>query len=205
MGSYVPRPKRLLDCAVCGSRFSGNGNAKYCSSRCRNKYRDSRRGPHCVSCGIRMYASRTVAAQPTCQPCRRSRPAYRDRVARAQIQSWECGACGAACSRPAARGQRPKWCETCRRALQNRDIKIRPADRVAVYCRDAWTCWLCLGDVDRTLIGSYSHWRPSLDHVVPRSRGGSDALTNLRLAHWWCNSVRSDGRSYSPEAFRVPA
>lgn len=35
---------------------------------------------------------------------------------------------------------------------------------------------------------------PSLDHVVPRSRGGSNCQTNLLLAHRACNEERGDGR-----------
>ena len=33
---------------------------------------------------------------------------------------------------------------------------------------------------------------PSLDHVVPRSRGGDDAMGNLRTAHMICNAYRRD-------------
>lgn len=32
----------------------------------------------------------------------------------------------------------------------------------------------------------------SADHVIPRARGGSDALENLRPAHRRCNSARQD-------------
>lgn len=31
-----------------------------------------------------------------------------------RIERWTCGACGVACERPTARGQRPKWCDDCR-------------------------------------------------------------------------------------------
>lgn len=194
-----------LSCVICGSVFEGRPDRKYCSSRCSNKRRDQNRGPSCSRCGKKMYLARVMAERPTCQSCRRSRDGYRDRVLGALAQHWNCAACGVPCSRPATKGQRPKWCERCRRALQNRDIKITPADRVGVYHRDAWCCWLCQESVDRTLIGSRSEWRPSLDHVIPRSAGGDDSIDNLRLAHWWCNSVRSDGRTYSPEDFRVSA
>lgn len=69
------------------------------------------------------------------------------------------------------------------------------------------TCHLCgepITDLDRT--GPRAGW-PSADHIVPRSRGGSDALENLRPAHLGCNSSRQaaalkkggrvvDGRSF---------
>lgn len=72
-----------------------------------------------------------------------------------------------------------------------------------IYERDRWTCWLCEDAVDQSLIGSHSEWRPSLDHVVCRSQGGTDDPDNLRLAHWWCNIMRNDERAYSPEDFRA--
>lgn len=34
---------------------------------------------------------------------------------------------------------------------------------------------------------------PSIDHMLPRSRGGSDDLANLRLTHWGCNRNRQTG------------
>ncbi|MEV1331137.1 HNH endonuclease signature motif containing protein [Micromonospora costi] len=76
---------------------------------------------------------------------------------------------------------------------------------MAIYERDGWACWLCEEPVDRHLIGTLDHWRPSLDHVIPKSQGGPDDPSNLRLAHWWCNSVRTDGRTYTEEDFRVAA
>lgn len=41
---------------------------------------------------------------------------------------------------------------------------------------------------------------PSLEHVVPRGRGGSNAQTNLLLAHYRCNYGRGDADL--PEAAR---
>lgn len=39
-------------------------------------------------------------------------------------------------------------------------------------------------------------WQPTIDHLVPRSRGGSSDLVNLRLAHRRCNNQRG---SHLPE------
>lgn len=32
----------------------------------------------------------------------------------------------------------------------------------------------------------------SIDHIVPQAHGGSGVMTNLRLAHTWCNVKRAD-------------
>jgi 5-methylcytosine-specific restriction endonuclease McrA len=34
--------------------------------------------------------------------------------------------------------------------------------------------------------------RPSCEHVIPRSMGGSDHLGNIVATHWICNSLKSD-------------
>lgn len=39
---------------------------------------------------------------------------------------------------------------------------------------------------------------PTFDHIVPRSRGGTDSLDNLRLAHRKCNHARGDGSVSKP-------
>jgi len=57
--------------------------------------------------------------------------------------------------------------------------------------RDGWTCWLCGGTVDPAAPAA-SPGRATVDHLVPRSRGGSDDAANLRLAHRRCNQRRGD-------------
>ena len=59
--------------------------------------------------------------------------------------------------------------------------------------RDGWWCWLCGEAVEPDAIGP---WQPTIDHLVPRSRGGSTELLNLRLAHRRCNNHRG---SHLPE------
>lgn len=149
----------------------------------------------CQSCGDLRWPIKTGVPVAACHSCRRARV-----VERPTVERWTCARCNADCSRPPTRGQRPRYCETC----QDRDW-ISRTRRFAIYERDEWTCWLCREAVDRTLIGTRSPWRPSLDHVTPRSKGGPDADENLALAHQWCNVVRGDGRVHTPEVFRVPA
>ncbi len=61
----------------------------------------------------------------------------------------------------------------------------------SVALRDGWVCWLCDGPVDPAApVGSAGH--ATVDHVVPRSRGGSNDPSNLRLAHRRCNMARAN-------------
>lgn len=43
----------------------------------------------------------------------------------------------------------------------------------------------------------------SVDHVVPRSRGGSDDLANLQLTHWSCNRSKKAGFVDGGEQLRL--
>lgn len=150
--------------------------------------------------------SRPPKVAPRCQSCRRSSPSYRvkDKRAKGFVERWVCGDCGIPCERPAMKGQRPKWCARCRLLRQNSYIRLSATNRLAIYERDEWTCWICTESVDPELIGTLSEWRPSLDHLLPKSQGGSDEISNLSLAHLWCNAALNDRRAYTPEDFRPP-
>lgn len=81
-------------------------------------------------------------------------------------------------------------CNPCRKRIK-RGIDIRPADRLAIYNRDGWACGFCSEPVDPAAKHP-DPWAPSLDHITPRSKGGSDEAGNLRLLHRYCNGVRSN-------------
>lgn len=57
-----------------------------------------------------------------------------------------------------------------------------------LWKRDGNRCWLCGGVLGR--LGDEGPWEPTLDHIIPRSRDGSNAIENLRLAHKLCNGRR---------------
>ena len=61
--------------------------------------------------------------------------------------------------------------------------------RQAVYERDEWKCHLC-GEITEPESEWHSDWHPTLDHVIPRSKGGDDSVDNLKTCHRWCNLVR---------------
>nr|DAV38541.1 MAG TPA: HNH endonuclease [Caudoviricetes sp.] len=58
----------------------------------------------------------------------------------------------------------------------------------AVY---GWTCTLCHRPIDPHATALRD--RLSIDHVLPVSRGGTDAIENLRPAHYGCNAAKCDG------------
>lgn len=72
---------------------------------------------------------------------------------------------------------------------------ITPAKRLAIYVRDNFVCLYCGTD-----LRSYKPANVTLDHVVPRSRGGSNRENNLVTACRSCNSARGNKtvQEYAP-------
>ena len=62
-----------------------------------------------------------------------------------------------------------------------RDSRRRRITRRAVFARDSWTCQYC---------GRTSHL--TVDHVVPRSRGGTSAWENIVTSCAPCNRRKGD-------------
>lgn len=66
-------------------------------------------------------------------------------------------------------------------------VCLRPDLRLAIYLRDRFTCLYCLAD----LHGAHPQ-DITLDHLVPDSKGGSNASENLITACRACNCSRQD-------------
>ncbi len=87
------------------------------------------------------------------------------------------------------RGHRLNYHPGCR--PNNPRVKIPQSTRDLVFIRDKGICWLCRIEVPVD-VPRNDPLRASMDHVVPRSRGGKHNAENLRLAHLICNSLRQD-------------
>lgn len=57
--------------------------------------------------------------------------------------------------------------------------------RAAVAQRDGHNCWLCG-------LPFAAKEKPTLDHIKPVSMGGSNRVSNLKLAHYSCNTRRGN-------------
>jgi 5-methylcytosine-specific restriction endonuclease McrA len=68
---------------------------------------------------------------------------------------------------------------------------MTPIDISAIYQRDNWVCQICGKRVNPN--NKYPHpLSPSLDHIIPLSIGGTHEPRNVQLAHFRCNSLKSD-------------
>lgn len=62
---------------------------------------------------------------------------------------------------------------------------IRQERRLAIYLRDGLSCAYCGDSLEEGA-------QLSLEHLIPRSQGGSNQVTNLVTACHRCNSARGD-------------
>ncbi len=98
--------------------------------------------------------------------------------------------------------------EACRKSRANHqhDRRLERAKAIdnsitlkKLYKRDNGVCWLCGGRCDykdhtRTSEGYFvvGKMYPSIDHVLPLAKGGSHTWQNVRLAHFYCNTLKRD-------------
>lgn len=58
--------------------------------------------------------------------------------------------------------------------------------------RDKWICHLCKQMIPESAVGRLNSEDPSCDHLIPRSKGGTDAPSNIKITHSSCNKARGN-------------
>jgi len=119
------------------------------------------------------------------------------------LEQWEsdCQECGTFVSKQTAFGKIIR-CDTCRGKAQQAVNRLKNTKRRGMQMkgrvtveqlvrRDGAVCYLCDEVIDLT-IPRNQPLGATVDHVMPRSRGGHDTLDNVKLAHWICNLRKSD-------------
>lgn len=198
-----PTCRRTRDCTGCGSEFlitdSGTQYRRVECDACTRLRRSIARKKNwprinvyfrdCAGCG-RLFA--TAGNRKRCSDdCKVPRKSYYKPRPRTWVEVG-CAQCGVRFST----ARKTKYCaDPCRRRagriarkVAGGKFKLTFAARESIYERDGFDCHLCghpVADVDDP-----HPWAPTLDHLVPRSLGGTNDPENLRTAHRWCNSVR---------------
>ena len=216
MAPRVKAPIRHFQCDTCGAAAtSAHNTARFCSKACRYKSRPtSTQVVTCQHCGSDFYGRRgtrrlnkycgrickglAATAQVEPKPLPTSSP----------LLFRHCKRCDA----PMIKRNGRKYCgDECRR-LNNIEHIMELYDAAAstgrvkeamhwrremtnyLAERDGVKCGICRKRVDITLASGTrgDPMGPSIDHVVPRSQGGTNDLANLRLTHWVCNNKRGN-------------
>lgn len=151
----------------------------------------------CSWCGRPFLAAKQ--AKGCSHFCRRARAG-----AKTDLYRKSCDGCG---DEFVTRFESSTWCSRgCSKAGHR--FPVSPKRRMKLYVRDGWRCQICsdLVDLDdfRFVVGrdGGEHFvagplYPSLDHIVPKSKGGGHESSNLRTAHCKCNSER--GAEWQPK------
>jgi hypothetical protein len=125
------------------------------------------------------YAHTSPPAQRTCVCGDSIEPS-------APPQQHQCGKCSEERRREVKRQARR------RRRARERSVESEPYTLAEIAERDKYRCGICRKRVAMTK--SVPHPKaPTIDHIIPISQLGPDIKTNVRLAHFWCNSVRGAG------------
>lgn len=172
-------------CHQCGEEYEPkSNNAKYCSVHCRSwaAFLGPGKSKRCSDCEAPMVASRTSKPGPgRCKECAKHGIAGYGRGCRCTIcrgmKNKAQREYGLRVLGETGRWPRGGWISTSR--------------RLELYERDKWTCQICLKPVNR------GNWTgalddATLDHIKPRSKGGSHESENLRTACWSCNARRGN-------------
>ena len=205
-------------CRGCGLTYTVAAGAsrarRYCSDSCKTATHlaSKRKAPElrtCVYCDqsfIAKQPSQRTCASAECTLARQiewRRAAHKKHMAskpatRTQLCAW-CGEkIEVSQSTPKARRYHEACKRQARRATERRKNTMRRgvahANRIRLQElgeRDYWLCQLCGGAVDRQLSG-LDPQGPTVDHILPISKGGPDSWQNVQLAHRQCNNLKGN-------------
>lgn len=197
-------PKKPSDpCASCGQLlWSGRGSLPAGQRRCRQcRAGGVEPGVRTKTCAVCGHAFAAVAANASlCSDACRS-VKYHGRLPANIVQGGLC-----TCSNTLPKGLRRRRCDACLKRTEQEKGRERNRRRRARKCnaprerytlaeiaaRDRYRCGICRAVV--RMSDTYPHlMSPSIDHILPLAHGGHDVRANVQLAHFICNSLKSDG------------
>lgn len=161
----------------------------------------------CAACKAPMYA---MGAERVCSDeCRRQRArdaAKAHHKAKYRLQSYEV-ACRLCLCRftPARNAARRKYCDACRHKIQRwnrkhtrkarmRGLAYQAISPLKVFIRDGYRCGICGRKTDRKKQVPHPK-APTLDHIIPMSKGGPHLYGNVQCACFGCNSRAGNRRA----------
>ena len=170
----------MVPCPACGEdlapRSIGSRGAprKYCSSRCMKRFNRQRYGAD---------SKTRICERDSC-----GRPLRANGLCSTHYNSTFHKGSQRKSDSPEQKRIRDRKRTQRRRALEA-DPNAELISREIVGDRDGWACGICRCDVDSSLAWPDPK-SPSLDHIVPLSRGGRHTYSNVRITHLTCNVKR---------------
>lgn len=163
-------------CQVCNKEFQVKSyNHKYCSIECRNEYYNAVKRNH-------------FKEERTCRYCGKkfitTHPRYHN--------------CSEECSYKHKRNREKINRRTYIKENGEYDTHIHID---YILKRDKGRCHICGDKVDMSDVNDCMNYG-SVDHIIPLSKGGRHIESNVKLAHLWCNSAKSDN-DYSLESMEL--
>ena len=161
---YPPPPK---ECPWCGELFSSYN--KCCS----------------ISCTYKCNAGKPKVTIRICVSCNKT---FERPYGRGSVKT-----CSIKCSKDNARvsdrdsSRQAKYA----RKARMRAVKCEKVAPKSIFERDQYCCGIC-GDKTLSCEKVPHPLAPTLDHIVPLSKGGSHTAGNLQCAHFRCNSKKAD-------------
>jgi 5-methylcytosine-specific restriction endonuclease McrA len=174
-------------------RINSEQTRKYLAGQIVSHPRPPRLHSHCAMCSKEIPQSRRVDAKYCSQNCERGMHLQRKQARRkAGTESRETSARlrERYLAWYAANPESIKAYSQMRRARKCH-VFAEHIKSVDIFERDRWTCQLCHCSTPASLIGTRSRCRPTLDHIVPLSKGGSHTYQNVQCACSACNNRKS--------------
>jgi len=94
--------------------------------------------------------------------------------------------------RAARRRQRKRYGKTWGKRARAYGVRYERISRHEVFHWDGWRCQICGIETPQSLDGSNCSNAPTIDHIIPISKGGHHVFANIQTACRSCNTIKGD-------------
>jgi len=182
--------RSCVECAQLIPNRVGGQAKRVCGSRCAGRVRTRRLGgvpvgetvtSACDTCDQTFSYTRRGTNRTNCDGCR-------------AVRARESAAKSKRAATAKARREGRYLGSDHRKRARHYGVEYEPIQPAYIYERDKWTCHLCGMKVKKSYSRTgYDPMGPTLDHIIPISKGGPHLKSNVALAHHICNTRKSDG------------
>jgi endogenous inhibitor of DNA gyrase (YacG/DUF329 family) len=182
--SHVQIARAPVRCAYCGTEFTPReARHRYCSSRCADidagRLRAEPYAPRvCADADCSVEFVPMMAVQRCCSEDHGKKRWRETARAAGHKDAWVWD-------------DKKREASHRRRALKKGAATGAPVLLAEIAARDRWKCGLCGKRVLRSKLWPHP-LSPSLDHLIPLTKGGVHDPSNVQLAHLRCNSMKGN-------------